>query len=31
MEAIPVPSMGTFAVIRDPEQAVICMFEAEKR
>jgi uncharacterized protein len=31
MEAIPVPTMGRFAVIRDPEKAVICMFEAETR
>lgn len=31
VEAVPVPTMGTFAVIQDPEKAVICMFEAEKR
>jgi predicted enzyme related to lactoylglutathione lyase len=30
-EAIPVPTMGTFAVIQDPDKAVICLFEAEKR
>jgi uncharacterized protein len=29
MEAIPVPTMGTFAVIKDPDSAVICLFEAE--
>lgn len=31
MEAIPVPTMGTFAVVQDPDKAVICLFEAEKR
>jgi uncharacterized protein len=31
MEAIPVPTLGTFAVIQDPEKAVICLFEGEKR
>ena len=31
IEAVPVPTMGVFAVTQDPDNAVICMFEAEKR
>jgi predicted enzyme related to lactoylglutathione lyase len=30
MEAIPVPTMGTFAVVQDPDGAVLCLFEAER-
>lgn len=31
VEQIPVPTVGTFAVIQDPQGAVICMFEGEKK
>jgi len=31
VEAVPVPTMGAFAVVQDPDKAVICLFEPEKR
>jgi predicted enzyme related to lactoylglutathione lyase len=30
-EAIQVPTMGTFALIKDSESAMLCLFEAERR
>ena len=31
VEAVPVPTMGAFAVVQDPDKAVICLFEAAPR
>jgi hypothetical protein len=31
MEAIPVPGIGTFAVVQDPQKATICLFEGEPK